>query len=146
MNETKPTNLADAVERLIRVGVALTTRALSDEPGVELTVQQWRVLVLVAEGDELRVGEVAARVGLSFPSASRLVGRLEAAGLVRHDRDPDDRRAALVVATATGRGVANAVVARRRALIAGALEAAGPFEEPVSAAIERLGRALDHLA
>lgn len=146
MHEGPSRALVDAVERLIRVGVALTTRALSEEPDVELTLQQWRVLVLVAEGDGLRVGEVAARVGLAFPSASRLVGRLEAAGLVRHDRDPDDRRASQVVATERGRRVTRSVIERRRAAIADALRAAGPFDEDVSSAIERLGRALDHLA
>ena len=146
MNDAPPRTLVDAVERLIRVGVALTTRALSEEPEVELTVQQWHVLVLVAEGDTLRVGEIATHVGLSFPSASRLVSRLETAGLVRHDRDPDDRRASRVAATPTGRRVARSVIDRRRTLIGEALEAAGPFDGAVSAAIERLGRALDHLA
>ncbi len=146
MDKTPPPTLVDAVERLVRVGVSLTTHALAEAPGAELTLQQWRVLVLVAEGEGLRVGEVAARVGLGFPSASRLVGRLEAAGLVRHDRDPDDGRASRVAATARGRRVAGSVIDRRRSLIAEALGTSGPFDERVSAGIERLGRALDHLA
>lgn len=138
--------LVDAIERLVRVGVAVTTRALAEEPGAELTVQQWRVLVLVASGPPLRVGAVAERIGASHPSASRLVGRLESAGLVQQDPDPGDRRASRVRATDEGRRVVASVLDRRRALIADGLAHVDPPADAVVREIERVCDALDHLA
>lgn len=146
MTTRAPEALVEAIDRLVRAGFAVTTRVLADAPGTDLTVQQWRVLVLVAEGDGLRVGEVAARVGVSQPSASRLVRRMEGAGLVRQDPDPADRRASLVRATPHGGRVATAVLRRRRALIADALREIALPEGDVAAAILGVSRRLDRLA
>ena len=50
----------------------------------------------------LRVNELAREVVLSPTAMSRFVDRAEAAGVVRRERDPDDRRAALVALTDAG--------------------------------------------
>lgn len=56
-----------------------------------------------AEGGRLRMQDLGARVVLSRSRVSRLVGELEAAGLVERHADPDDGRATLAVLTAKGR-------------------------------------------
>ena len=138
--------LVEAIERLVRAGVAVTTRALEERPAVDLTVQQWRVLVMVAEADGLRVGTIAERVGQSVPSASRLVGRLEHRGLVVSDRDPADGRASLVRLTERGRRVVGAVLDRRRRLIHDALATRPePLPEGSAVVADALARALERL-
>lgn len=121
-----PSALVDALERLIVGAVGMTALALSEaELPVDLTLPQWRVLVIVSESDGLRVGEIAGRVGVGLPSASRLIRRLEDRGLVTTERDESDRRATLVRATEQGRRVRTTLVRKRRRLIADALQATG---------------------
>ena len=55
-----------------------------------------------APGRRLRVNEVAREVVLSPTAMSRFVDRAEAAGVVRREPDPDDRRALQVVLTDEG--------------------------------------------
>lgn len=50
----------------------------------------------------LRVNELAREIVLSPPAMSRFVDRLAAAGCVRREPDPDDRRAQRVVLTEEG--------------------------------------------
>ena len=62
------------------------------------------VLVELAEAPEhrLRLHELAARVVLSRSGCTRLVDRLEAAGLVRREAAASDRRGAYAVLTEAG--------------------------------------------
>ena len=53
-------------------------------------------------GRSLRVKELADAVVLSPTAMSRFVDRVEAAGYVRRERDPDDRRALQVTLTDKG--------------------------------------------
>jgi DNA-binding MarR family transcriptional regulator len=55
-----------------------------------------------APGRRLRVNELARDVVLSPTAMSRFVDRAEAAGVVRREPDPDDRRALQVVITDEG--------------------------------------------
>jgi DNA-binding MarR family transcriptional regulator len=110
-----------AIERLLVGGIGVTTLAVNEAAeAAELTVTQWRLLV-VLERDGARIGELAARLRLSVPSASRLVRRLERRGLVSAERDEHDRRATVVRLTTTGRRVRDAVLRRREQLIGEAL-------------------------
>ncbi len=115
--------LVSEVERLLAAGIGITAIAIDQTPDAEeLTLAQWRALVVTAGNDGLRIGELAGRLGLSGPSASRLIRRLEGRGLVSAVRAQDDRRATNVSLTPTGRGIVEAVVGRRRRLIRLALE------------------------
>lgn len=49
--------------------------------------------------------ELAEQVGIEGPSLVRLLDQLCAAGLVRRDEDPDDRRAKTITLTDAGRSV-----------------------------------------
>ena len=51
----------------------------------------------------LRMGELAASVLLTPSGLTRLVDRMEAAGLVRRERCPSDRRVAFATLTTSGR-------------------------------------------
>ncbi|MQS07705.1 MarR family winged helix-turn-helix transcriptional regulator [Streptomyces alkaliphilus] len=56
-----------------------------------------------AEKSELRMQDLAERVGLGQSSVTRLVGRLEAAGFAYKDLCPSDRRGVYAVITDEGR-------------------------------------------
>lgn len=57
----------------------------------------------------LRVNELAREVVLSPTAMSRFVDRVEAAGYVRREPDPDDRRALKVALTDAGVGALRAI-------------------------------------
>ncbi len=115
-------SLSAALERLLSAGIGITARAISDsEHAAALTLAQWRLLVIATHRRGPRVGELAAHLGVSVPSASRLVRRLEMRGLVETARAEDDRRATTVSATRRGRDLVDDVIAQRRGLIEQAL-------------------------
>lgn len=132
--------LVDALEGLVVGAVGMTTAALEAfAPAVELTLAQWRALVVVARGDGIRIGEIGARVGMGVPSTSRLVRRLERRGLVVTERDESDRRATLVRATPAGHELWTSLVDHRRALIAEMVDSLGrPLPGRIVADVEAL--------
>ena len=116
------TQLSSEIERLLTSGIGITARAIDQTAeAAELTLVQWRVLVIASQTEGLRIGELAAHLGVSTPSASRLVRRIEAQGLLSATRADDDRRATNIVLTEAGREIVDAVVRRRRELIGLAL-------------------------
>lgn len=61
------------------------------------------VLAQLDDGGPARISELAAANGVSQPSMTELVGRLEREDLVARFTDPQDRRATLVDITTSGR-------------------------------------------
>ena len=120
---TPDERIVEAVERLMVEAIGVTTVALAQSaPDVDLSIAQWRALVVVSASESgIRVGEIAARMGSAVPTTSRLVRRLERRGLVLAQRDEADRRATLVRLTDTGERIRNAIVDRRRQLVRDAL-------------------------
>lgn len=107
-------DLVSILERIVRAEVALTALAFA---GVEpdLPLLQWRALLVAVDSEsQPRIRDVAQRVGIAVPSASRLIRRLERRGLVMTQRDETDRRVTRVRPTERGRRIHDAVVAARR--------------------------------
>lgn len=121
-----PADVIEALETLMYGAVGMTAVALSAAAAGELTLSQWRALVVIGRGEATRVGVIGAAVGMSLPSASRLVRRLERRGLVSTERDEGDRRATLVRMTLAGRALRDDVIVRRRALMEEALATRSP--------------------
>ena len=134
----------EAIERLLVGGIGLTALALTEATETaDLTLAQWRVLVVVADTDGVRIGELASRLGVAVPSASRLVRRLERHGLVTAERADDDRRATNVRLTDRGRQVRDVVLRRRRTLVERATaDARSGLSDETVAALGRLADAL----
>jgi DNA-binding MarR family transcriptional regulator len=135
--------VVDAVERIILGGVAITARALDSEVR-DLTFPQWRVLTIVGEQQaHASVKGVGARAGVSAPSASRLLRRLEDRGLISLERDATDRRFVRVRLTEAGMAARSHVTERRRVLIRDALIAYDrAIPTDVSMALGLIGEAL----
>ena len=66
---------------------------------VGITMAQAKVLYVVMAAGELRMSELAARLGVGSSSASGLVDRLVELGLLRRHDDPADRRQVVVTTT-----------------------------------------------
>jgi DNA-binding MarR family transcriptional regulator len=136
--------VVDAVERIILGGVAITARAL-DSDVQDLTFPQWRVLTIVGEQEATAssVSSVGARAGVSAPSASRLLRRLEDRGLISLERDALDRRFMRVRLTEAGQVARSHVIERRRVLIREALIAIdGALPADLPSALGAIGEAL----
>jgi DNA-binding MarR family transcriptional regulator len=111
--------LAHHMERIAVAAVALTARALAEaDGGADLTFPQWRAVVVLGERpDGARIGEVAARVGVTIPATSRLLRRLERRGLVALGVDEQDRRATRARLTDSGVAVRAAILSHRQAVL-----------------------------
>lgn len=111
--------LASSMERFAVAAVALTARALAEaDGGADLTFPQWRAVVVLGErADGARIGEVAARVGVTIPATSRLLRRLERRGLVALGVDEQDRRATRARLTDRGVAVRAAILRHRQAVL-----------------------------
>lgn len=68
-----------------------------------LSPTQLAVLTALVHGGAQRSGDIASREGLNATLVSRVLAKLESAGLARRSTDLEDRRAARVEATARGR-------------------------------------------
>lgn len=92
----------DLMDRYARA-VGSLERRLEEEHG--LGVSEYEVLERLAEGPETqrRMQELACSVHLSQSALSRVVGRLEADGLVTRGMCPEDRRGIYACLTEGGR-------------------------------------------
>jgi DNA-binding MarR family transcriptional regulator len=104
--------------------VGLTVRALLASPDAdELTLTQWRTLVVLSESEApMRVSDLGRSIGASLPSTSRLVARLRGRGVLILSPSEADRRASLISLTDRGRDVVSAVRRARHDLILAAIK------------------------
>lgn len=84
------------------------------DEGVATTSTQRLALFELADDGPLRLNDLAQRVGVSAPTASRAVEALCELGLVERLPDPSDRRALRIDLTAAGRS--QVAVRRQRVL------------------------------
>jgi MarR family 2-MHQ and catechol resistance regulon transcriptional repressor len=82
--------------------ISQVNRDLETSSGIP--VSWFEVLLRLARSDDhqLRMAELARQVGLSTSGLTRLVDRIEAAGYVRREACPSDRRGANAVLTDEG--------------------------------------------
>jgi DNA-binding MarR family transcriptional regulator len=89
---------------------------------------QLRALAALAGGD-MRMRELAHRLGLATSTVTRLVDRLEAAGLAERRSERPDRRSVLVGLSAAGRDALAATRRRLRALLRDLIAGLSPREQ-----------------
>lgn len=89
---------------------------------------QLQALAVLAGGD-MRMRELAHRLGLAASTVTRLVDRLEAAGLAERRSERPDRRSVLVGLSAAGRDALATVRQRLRALLRDVIAGLSPREQ-----------------
>jgi DNA-binding MarR family transcriptional regulator len=145
MQSTYPTqadkSVLDAVLTASRALVAMAARSLSDL-GEEVTLTQYRSLVVIASRGPQGVASLAEAVAVAPPTVSRLVDRLARKGLVRRRADRHDRRQVRIGLTEAGRSLVDQVTERRRREIATLLTSI-PLEvqQPMAAGLRLLAEA-----
>ncbi len=87
-----------------------------------LTPSQASVLGLISARGPIGLAELAELEGLNATMLSRVLGKLEARGLVRRDREPSDLRAVNVEVTPPGRTAHERIKVQRTQVVGQCLE------------------------
>ena len=133
--------LVDTVLAASRALVAVAARSLA-AAGDEVTLPQYRALVVLAAQGPQGTAELAAALAVNPSTATRMCDRLVRKGLVRRHRLAGDRRAVRIALTEPGRNLVADVSRRRRAELARLLGALPAEErEPVIAAFRAFAAA-----
>ena len=129
--------VVEAVLGASRALVALAARSLA-EVAEEVTLAQYRALIVLASRGPQRVVSLAEALGVTPPTATRMGDRLVRKGLVRRRTARDDRREVRLSLTPAGQALV-AEVTRRRRIEIGELLGSIPREDRL-AMVELFGR------
>jgi DNA-binding MarR family transcriptional regulator len=99
-NRSPDDDANECIGELLDQAMDLTARFLSDR--ADLSASAAFVLNRVCREGPIRLTVLAVKEGISQPSMTQLVQRLERQGLVARLADPDDGRAALIGITGQG--------------------------------------------
>lgn len=114
---TTADTVIDAVLRASRLLIGLSARSIAavDE---SITLPQFRLLVVLSTRGPLNLLALAEHLDVKSPTATRMIDRLIAAGLVERETNPISRREVVIDLTGTGASVVTRVTQRRRREIA----------------------------
>lgn len=116
----------DVVDSLLlasRALVGVAARSLAD---VDVTLPQFRALVLISSRSRTTVSELGAALGIHSTSATRLCDRLVRKRLIRRAEAAEDRRETELRLAAGGRRLVQRVTDRRRRDLAEIVNRLGP--------------------
>jgi DNA-binding MarR family transcriptional regulator len=140
-------SVVDSVElaNRLRPVLLMINRHLRREAHAEgITGGQAALLAQIRNDPQLGVRELAAREGISAPSMTRYLDRLEKAGLIVRTRSSEDARRIRPALTPKGVSVLRSVRRRRTAWLVERLDGLAPAEQrAVAEAVEPLARLLE---
>jgi DNA-binding MarR family transcriptional regulator len=103
----------DAFISASRTLVALAVASLAEVED-DLSLAQFRALVVLGDAGTMKAAELADRLGTSASSVTRMCDRLVADRLLTRVENPANRREVLLTATASGGRLVERVLSRRR--------------------------------
>jgi len=127
------TEQVDAVMLATRVLVAVSARSIAAIED-QVTLPQFRVLVMIASRGPLNLRSVADGLGVHPSNTTRTCDRLVAAGLLTRRDDPADRRNLVLELTGAGHQLVADVTRDRRDTIAAVLTGMHPASRDMLAA------------
>ena len=133
----------DLADRLHSAAIHILRRVAREDTASGLGGPALSALSVVVFGGAITLGKLAEAERVRPPTMTRTVQGLEAAGLVRREQDPGDRRIVNVHATRRGEQVLQAARARRVAALASSLES---LAERDRRTLERAADLLERLA
>jgi DNA-binding MarR family transcriptional regulator len=104
----------EVVEALLVASRALVGVAARSMAGLDVTLPQYRALVVVGTRPGVSVSDLAAALAIHPTTATRMCDRLVAKRLLRREHAAGDRRAVELHVTAAGRRLLQGVVDRRK--------------------------------
>jgi DNA-binding MarR family transcriptional regulator len=110
----KPAEQVEVLQALTRVLAGVALRSMDALHGA-VTLPQFRMLSVLAEGAPARSSAVARALGLDASSVTRLADRLVAAGYVTRGSDPGHRSVVTLQLTPGGKQLVNRVEGWRQA-------------------------------
>lgn len=120
-SDTDPIDDVDAVSDALltasRLLVAVSARSIAAVDD-SITIPQFRLLVLLAGAQQLKLMALAESLGVNPSTATRMVDRLMAHDLIERETNPASRREIVIRLSRKGRSVVDRVTTRRRAEIA----------------------------
>ena len=119
--------VSECVGELLDQGLDLTARFLSDR--ADLSASAAFALNRVCREGPIRLTALAAKEGVSQPSMTQLIQRLERLGLVARLADPGDGRAALIGITGRGQALLDDRKRMRRERLRALMATLTPEEE-----------------
>jgi DNA-binding MarR family transcriptional regulator len=135
------TTSSDLASRL-RLDIARMARRLRQEAGVELSPSAAAALSTIERHGPLTPSELALRERVQRPTVTRVLARLEEAGLITRAGDPTDRRSSLVSASPEGRELLAVLRTRKDAYLARRLDALSVEDR---AALDRAAAILERM-
>jgi len=135
------TTESDLATRL-RLAVTRTARRLRQQAGTDLTPSLSAALATVEVRGPLTPSELAQIEGVKRPTATKLVAKLAASGLVERAGDPADGRISLVSISPAGSTLLAKMRRRKNAYLARCLRDLPPDDV---AALERAADVLERL-
>ncbi len=105
--------VTDALLTASRALVAVAARSLA-EVDDDVTLPQYRALVVLASHGPQHVGELASALDVHASTSTRLCDRLVKKQLVRRSVDSESRRETSITLTAAGRALVDRVTSARR--------------------------------
>lgn len=126
----------------MRLAITRMARRLRQEAGTDLGPSQLAALATIDRHGPMAPSELASWERVKRPTATRILSRLAAAGLVERIPDPDDGRAAIVSVTPAGRALVRRLRQRKTAYLARRLRELEPEDV---AALERAAGVLESM-
>ncbi|PXY26949.1 MarR family winged helix-turn-helix transcriptional regulator [Prauserella muralis] len=108
--------ITDAVLTASRLLVAVSARSIAEVDDA-ITIPQFRLLVVLESRGPSKLATLAENLGVNPSTATRMVDRLVAAGMISREANPASRRELVVTLTEAGQSVVSEVTRRRRAEI-----------------------------
>jgi DNA-binding MarR family transcriptional regulator len=137
LNERERTATAEALNEITR----FATRQMA--PLWEISFSAIATLATVDSSGPCRITELAGHEGISQPSMTVMVSRLERRGLVERQSDPSDGRIVLVAITEAGRDVLRHIRTRVVAFLSSLIGELDPADQR---ALANAAAALRHMA
>ncbi len=102
MSQSLETNRSPEVAAALRLAIARMARRLRQEADVGLSPSLGSALATIERHGPLTPSRLAELERVQRPTVTRMIIRLEAAGLVQRSTDPDDGRSRLIGVTRAG--------------------------------------------
>jgi DNA-binding MarR family transcriptional regulator len=126
----------------LRLAITRTARRLRQEASVDLSPSQTAALATIERNGPLTPSELALAERVQRPTMTRVLARLQEAGLVKRTPDPVDGRSFVVSTTPQGKALLTKLRSRKNAFLARRLRG---FDDDDVAALARAAEILERL-